>query len=76
MKSIKTHKVSLRNYMIRIGGSSERHDRRAQREGFADKEASDAEFFNDEDSPNQVQNIDLSIPSFGNSTSIVPPSIN
>ena len=72
MKNIKSHKVSLRNYMIRIGSLSERHDRRAQREGFANKEGdSDTEFFD-----NEEQNIDLSIPDIGNSTSMVPPSIN
>ena len=60
MKNIKSHKVSLRNYMIRIGGLSERHDRRAQKEGFADKECdSDDGLFDEEDS-----------------TSIVPPSVN
>ena len=60
MKNIKSHRVSLRNYMIRIGGLSERHDRRAQKEGFADKECdSDDGLFDEEDS-----------------TSIVPPSVN
>ena len=59
--------------MIRIGSLSEKHDRRAQKEGFANKEGgdSDAEFFDDDE-----QNIDLSMPEFGNSTSMVPPSIN
>ena len=58
--------------MIRIGSLSEKHDRRAQKEGFANKEGdSDAEFFDDEE-----QNIDLSMPEFGDSTSVVPPSIN
>ena len=58
--------------MIRIGSLSEKHDRRAQKEGFANKEGdSDAEYFDDEE-----QNIDLSMPEFGNSTSVVPPSIN
>ena len=60
MKNIKSHRVSLRNYMIRIGGLSERHDRRAQKEGFADKECdSDDGIFDEEDS-----------------TSMVPPSVN
>ena len=60
MKNIKSHKVSLRNYMIRIGCLSERHDRRAQKEGFADKEGdSDDGLFDEEDS-----------------TSMVPPSVN
>ena len=60
MKNIKSHRVSLRNYMIRIGGLSERHDRRAQKEGFADKECdSDDGLFDEEDS-----------------TSMVPPSVN
>ena len=46
--------------MIRIGGLSERHDRRAQKEGFADKECdSDDGLFDEEDS-----------------TSMVPPSVN
>ena len=46
--------------MIRIGCLSERHDRRAQKEGFADKECdSDDGLFDEEDS-----------------TSIVPPSVN
>ena len=72
MKNIKSHKVSLRKYMIRIGSLSEKHDRRAQKEGFANKEGdSDAEYFDDEE-----QNVDLSMPEFGNSTSVVPPSIN
>ena len=54
MKNIKMHKVSLRNYMIRIGSLSEKHDCRAQREGFSNKESdSDAEFFEDEDIPNR-----------------------
>ena len=58
--------------MIRIGSLSERHDRRAQKEGFDNKENndSDAEFFEDE------EQIDLSMLSFGNSTSMVPPSVN
>ena len=60
MKNIKSHKVSLRNYMIRIGCLSERHDRRAQKEGFADKQCdSDDGLFDEEDS-----------------TSMVPPSVN
>ena len=36
--------------MIRIGSLSEKHDRRAQKEGFANKECdsdADEEFFND-----------------------------
>ena len=32
MKNIKSHKVTLRRYMIRIGSLSERHDKRAQKE--------------------------------------------
>ena len=38
MKNIKSHKVTLRRYMIRIGSLSERHDKRAQKEGFANKD--------------------------------------
>ena len=68
MKNIKSHKVTLRRYMIRIGSLSERHDKRAQKEGFANKDGdSDEEFFNDEQNNNSTSMVPLSINSNRNS---------
>ena len=64
--------------MIRIGSLSEKHDRRAPKEGFSKNDCdSGAEFSDDDDEelPDQQYN-DLSIPSLGNSTSMIPPSID
>ena len=55
MRNLKERKVSLRNYMKRIGSLSEKYDRRAQAEGFTKKREgdSDAEFSENEDIPIQ-----------------------
>ena len=81
MRNLKERKVSLRNYMKRIGSLSEKYDRRAQAEGFTKKREgdSDAEFSENEDIPiqkSQQKNLtNYSIPDL-NSTEPVNPNFN
>ena len=80
MKNIQEHRLSLRDYMIRVGSLSEKHDRRAKKEGFAKTDGdSDGEFSdNDEENHEKLESLipplenqqfdDSEIPTFDETT--------